>query len=326
MTTHEKETFFQTYGWVSDWRQLPWSHEEPSLFLADICLQEKPGTALDIGCGAGTDSLFLAQQGWQVTALDFMPKALEYTQQRAEEAGVSVNPVEADITEWEPDQAYDIVLDHGLLHNMDPVRYPAYRETVMKALADEGHFVLLHWLKRFPDEGQGDMGPTRVSREDIKSFFAPELQERFFAREEFEDLPEMVGGGMAQAYYWFQRNQALLNPAKLVEQIKATLNRHSVDFEAVIQAAGDQVVAADLPDGLMARIVGPGRLGISHVIPEDNQADALLDQWSTDAGLDPLYIQNLVRVFAAEEHGNICLRNAKCAECEVSYCKRLRYR
>ena len=326
MSTHEKETFFQTYGWVDDWRQLPWSHEEPTLFLADICQQHAPGTALDIGCGAGTDSLFLAQQGWTVTSLDFMPKALEYTQQRAEEAGVSVNPVEADITEWEPEQAYDVVLDHGLLHNMDPVRYPAYRERVLKALGDEGHFVLLHWLKRFPDEAQGGMGPTRVSREDIKAFFAPELQERFFAREEFEDLPDMVGGGMAQAYYWFQKNQAILKPGDLLDQIRATLERHSVDHESITSAAGDGPVAADLPEGLMSRILGPGRLGIRHTLPADGDVDAILAEWSEQAGEDPNYVQNLLRVFAAEEHGNICLPNAKCNECEVKICKRLRYR
>ena len=44
---------------------------------------------------------------------------------------------EADIAQWESDQRYDLVLDHGLLHNMDPVRYAAYRDSVLKALADD---------------------------------------------------------------------------------------------------------------------------------------------------------------------------------------------
>ena len=39
-------------------------HEEPTLFLAEICRRREPGTVLDIGCGAGTDSVFMASQGW----------------------------------------------------------------------------------------------------------------------------------------------------------------------------------------------------------------------------------------------------------------------
>ena len=326
MSTHEKETFFETYGWTDDWRKLPWSHEEPSLFLAEIGNQYKPGTALDIGCGAGTDSIFLAKQGWDVTSLDFMPKALEYTQQRAAEIGVSVTPLEADITEWEPDQTYDLVLDHGLLHNMDPVRHVPYRERIMKAVADDGNFVLLHWHPRFPGQADGKMGPRRVDREAIKAFFAPELQERFYAREEFEDLPEFVGGGMTQAYYWFQRNQVELKPAELIEQIKATLTKHDVDFESLIKEAGDELIADNVSPQLMCRILGPGRFGISHVIPEPDAVDGLLAAYADKAGQSTRYVENLVRVFASEQLGNICIANARCTECSVSFCKRLRYR
>ena len=162
--------------------------------------------ALDIGCGRVRIFLFLAKQGWDVTSLDFMPRALEYTQARAREAGVSVTPVEADVTQWQPPCTYDLVLDHGLLHNMDPARHAAYRERVMAALADDGDFLLLHWHPRFPGQPDGRMGPRRVGRGEIQAFFAPELSESFYAREEFEDLPDLVGGSMVQAYYWFRRN------------------------------------------------------------------------------------------------------------------------
>ena len=68
----------------------------------------------------------------------------------------------------------------------------------MKALSADGDFVLLHWHPLFPGQASGEVGPTRRSREEIKAFFAPDMQERFFAREEFEDLPSMVGRGMTQ--------------------------------------------------------------------------------------------------------------------------------
>jgi SAM-dependent methyltransferase len=327
MITQEKKTFFQAYDWARDWRDLPWAHGEPTLFLAEVCRKRKPGTALDIGCGGGTDSVFLAQQGWDVTALDFMPKALEYTQQRAKDAGVKVTPVEADITQWKIPRTFDLVLDHGLLHNMDRERYAAYREQALKALADDGDFLLVHWHPRYSGQGNGKMGPTRVGREDIQAFFAPELQERFFALEDFEDLPDIVGGGMSQAYYWFRRNQAQLKPAVLLGQIKATLKRHGIDADALLKAAGSKPPGGELPAGLLGRILGPGRLGICHRLPGPGEAQGVLRDWAGHAGESPGDVENLLTLFASEHHGKVCNAGApRCSECEVHICKRLRYR
>jgi len=316
MSTHEKDTFIQTYQWAKDWSQLPWAHDEPTLFLAELCKQRgTSGKALDIGCGAGTDSVYLAQQGWDVTALDFIPKALEFTQARAAAAGVSVTPVEADITTWEVPGAFDVVLDHGLLHNMDPERYPAYRERLLEAVAPDGDFVLLHWHPLYPGQASGEVGPTRRSREEIKDFFAPEFQERFFAQEQFEDLPDMVGGGMAQAYYWFRRNQAWWQPAELLAQVRRTFERNDYDPEPG--------ATPELPAELLAKLIGPGRLGITHVVPAAADAEQILADWASNAGDDAV---SLLHQFASEAHSNLCAAVPKCGECEVHFCKRLRYR
>lgn len=327
MSTQEKKTFFATYDWAKSWQDLPWAHEEPTLFLPEIVRRRVPGRALDIGCGAGTDSVFLASQGWEVTALDFMPKALEYTAERARAAGVTLRPVEADITEWAVDQRYDLVLDHGLLHNMDPVRHPAYRERVLAALAADGEFVLLHWHPLHPGQANGRMGPRRADRERIRDFFAPQLQERFFAREEFEDLPDIVGGGMVQAYYWFRRNRAVCEPQALLAQIRATLERHGIDHEPQPGASGERPLSPALPDELLARVIGPGRLGLHHRPLEASEAPAVLAQWATGAGLGPVAARNLLTLFAGEAHGGLCLAGApRCEVCEVQICKRLRNR
>lgn len=316
MGTHEKETFLQTYQWAVDWSQLPWAHEEPTLFLAELCKQRgTSGRALDIGCGAGTDSVYLARQGWDVTALDFVPKALEFTQARAAAAGVSVTPVEADITTWEVPATFDLVLDHGLLHNMDPVRYPAYRERLTQCVAPDGDFVLLHWHPLYPGQPNGDVGPTRRDRDEIKDFFAPEFQERYFAQEEFEDLPAMVGGGMAQAYYWFRRNQAYWQPEELLAQVRRTLERHGYEF-----VSGE---TPRIPGDLLAKLVGPGRLGITHRVPEERAAEGILADWAAGAGTEAV---SLLHQFASEDHAQVCGTAPKCTECEVRFCKRLRYR
>jgi hypothetical protein len=326
MSTQEKDNFTGIYDWAKGWEDLPWSHAEPTLFLAEICRRRAPGKALDIGCGAGTDSLFLAQQGWDVTSLDFMPRALEYTQARAREAGVSVTPVEADITAWEPPEQYDLILDHGLLHNMDPVRYGAYRACVLQALAPDGEFVLLHWHPRYEGQQNGKMGPTRVGRDDIKAFFAPELQERFFAREEFEDLTSLVGGGMVQAYYWFRPNQAWLKPAELLEQIRTTLRKHDIDYDGLLAAADGGPLESGVTDEQICIMLGPGRLGLHHVQPDQAAAEGILANIAERTGEQVEAVRNLLRIFGDAELSNICIADARCEVCEVKFCKRLRYR
>ena len=327
MSTHEKKTFYATYEWAKTWHDLPWAHGEPTLFLAEICERRKPGRVLDIGCGAGTDSVYLAKRGWDVTSLDFMPKAFELTQGRAKEAGVSVTLVEADITEWVVPKPFDLVLDHGLLHNMNPLRYRAYRERVLDAIADDGDFVLLHWHPRYPGQPSGRMGPLRASREDLLKFFAPDLQERFFAREEFEDLPELVGGGMSQAYFWLRRNRAHSHPTELVDQVRATFQRNGMDVDAILAKAGDAPVNAKVAStDLLAKLVGPGRFGLSHAQLSPGDADALLKSWAERAGQNPRTVANLFTLFTSSEHGDLCGAVPKCAQCEVHICKRLRYR
>ena len=68
------------------------------------------GRALDVGCGEGADSVWLAQQGWQVTALDISAKAVERTEAMAGRAGVEVEGVAAGLLDASlTDASYDLV-------------------------------------------------------------------------------------------------------------------------------------------------------------------------------------------------------------------------
>lgn len=68
-----------------------------------------PGTALDAGCGTGAEALWLAGQGWQVTAADISAAALARARELAEGIG-RVTWVEADLTTWEPGNVFDLVV------------------------------------------------------------------------------------------------------------------------------------------------------------------------------------------------------------------------
>ena len=57
-----------------------------------------PASALDVGCGTGDNSIYLAQHGWQVTGVDFVPKAVEKARAKAAAAGVRVDVRHGDAT------------------------------------------------------------------------------------------------------------------------------------------------------------------------------------------------------------------------------------
>lgn len=73
-----------------------------------------PGRALDAGCGHGSDTLWLAARGWQVTAVDFAATALAYARSTAEAMGPDVAEriewVEADLATWPQPDEYDLVV------------------------------------------------------------------------------------------------------------------------------------------------------------------------------------------------------------------------
>jgi len=81
----------------------------------------EPGRALDIGCGSGRDAVHLAGRGWQVTAVEFVDKALARAKQRAAEEGVEVRWVRGDVGELgrlglEP--GYSLLYDIGCIQSL----------------------------------------------------------------------------------------------------------------------------------------------------------------------------------------------------------------
>jgi SAM-dependent methyltransferase len=73
-----------------------------------------PGTALDAGCGAGAEAIWLAAAGWQVTAADISAEALDRAAARAAAEGAAgrVRWVRADLGGWTPDTRFDLVTTH----------------------------------------------------------------------------------------------------------------------------------------------------------------------------------------------------------------------
>ncbi len=69
----------------------------PNPLLTETAYKMPPGTALDLACGPGRNSLWLAEHGWTVTAIDGAPIAIEILRQRAAERGIAVEARIADL-------------------------------------------------------------------------------------------------------------------------------------------------------------------------------------------------------------------------------------
>ena len=89
--------------------ELVWS-EGPNQFVAEIAGALPPGRALDLACGEGRNAIWLARQGWTVTGVDFSQVGLDKGRRLAEQAGVEVRWVHADLRSWQAPEPQDLVV------------------------------------------------------------------------------------------------------------------------------------------------------------------------------------------------------------------------
>jgi len=127
-----------------------WSGNPNVALVAEIAGVE-PGRALDLGCGEGADAVWLARQGWQVTAADISGVALARAAEHAAEAGVTVDFQRHDLEQTIPAGEFDLV-SAQFLHFWEEFD----REKILRRAADAvspGGILLI--------EGHMDHGPFR---------------------------------------------------------------------------------------------------------------------------------------------------------------------
>jgi SAM-dependent methyltransferase len=111
-----------------------------------------PGRALDLGCGSGIDSVYMAEHGWEVTGVDLVPEALHLARRRASDAGRAVRFVQGDVTrlpELGVSGPFTLVLDFGCLHTLPTDQRHAYVDSV-SAVTAPGATLLVYGFARPP--------------------------------------------------------------------------------------------------------------------------------------------------------------------------------
>ena len=146
-------------------KELVWS-AGPNRFLVSEAGGLPPGRALDLACGEGRNAIWLAEQGWQVTGVDFSDVAIEKARAIAAKRGVDVDFRVADLLAYEPpEQAFDLVIVFYLQLVADELR--PILDRAARAVAPGGTFLLVGHDSRNLTDGHG--GP-----QDPRVLFRPE--------------------------------------------------------------------------------------------------------------------------------------------------------
>ena len=161
-----------------------------------------PGRALDLGCGMGRASIYLAQQGWKVTGVDAVERALSVARSRAARAGVNVEFVHGDITDL--DRAgvigpFDLFLDLGCFHILSDQERGLYNENITHVAAPAARLILFAL-----SPSKSILGPRGARRQDIERSVLPGWT---IARTITEmDLPYRTPRGASATWYLLQRS------------------------------------------------------------------------------------------------------------------------
>ncbi len=130
----------------------------------------QPSTALDLGCGTGDTSIYLAGRGWRVTGVDFIPRALDKARAKARAENVTVDFVRADVTRLSQagiGAGFGLIVDNGCLHNMSDDDRDAYVREVSSAAAPDARLLIMAFVPG------GQTGVRGVERSDMRRLFTP---------------------------------------------------------------------------------------------------------------------------------------------------------
>jgi SAM-dependent methyltransferase len=150
----------------------PWDSGVPPPELKELVegpQARTPGKALDLGCGTGTNAIYLTQHGWDVTAIDFVPRAIETARAKAEAANVNPRLIVGDVTkldELKVGDGYSLVFDLGCFHAIPESRRDAYVKGVTERSVPGADYLVWGFYARL-----NFFTNAKVTPEELKTRF-----------------------------------------------------------------------------------------------------------------------------------------------------------
>lgn len=168
-------------------RDLPWDRDTVDEHLAELFPQlDSVRRALDVGCGTGTHTLWLAAQGVETVGVDIAPRAVEMAKEKA--GNVTAQFYVADLAAAPlDDQPFDFAFDRGCFHTINAERRETYVNHLAAALRDGGDYLL---LAGNADEVRGPdcvAGPPQLAARTIAAAIEPKFEILDLRRIHFTD-------------------------------------------------------------------------------------------------------------------------------------------
>ena len=148
----------------------PWDNDEVPQELANLVEGERAlpaGHALDIGCGTGTQAVYLARHGWEVIAIDVVGRALRRARGRGAATGVQVSWVHHDVarlSELGLGAQTSLVFDRGCYHGLSEDERESYSRGVDEVSADGATLLLMSFERNRKPFGPAGASPDELQR------------------------------------------------------------------------------------------------------------------------------------------------------------------
>jgi 2-polyprenyl-3-methyl-5-hydroxy-6-metoxy-1,4-benzoquinol methylase len=182
--SEEKEIFEKIYekpGAV-------WTRPEPPQELIELIENGKIklGRAIDIGCGEGYYSIYLASKGFDVLGIDISENAIKYAKENAANQKVNVRFIVMDIADLSKlKEKFDFVLEWGLMHHIMPPQRQQYVKDVANLLNPNGKYLSACFNEQSPEFGgagkkyrESPLGTKLYysSKSELKELFEPHFR------------------------------------------------------------------------------------------------------------------------------------------------------
>jgi SAM-dependent methyltransferase len=185
--------------WDADYRgaQPPlWDAGRPCIELINAVESGtiRPCRVIELGCGSGTDAVYLAGRGFDVTAIDIAPSALRLAQEKAAKANVTVRWLLADVLALPNLGPFDFIYDRGCYHELRAHNLREYLETTDRLSRPGTRFLL---LAGNANEPVVDYGPPRVTEEELRGDFSALFDFEWLRESRFEIARHAAIGPLA---------------------------------------------------------------------------------------------------------------------------------
>ena len=180
-----RRLLFSAWYWLPGKRRWDTGVSPPELerFVAS----HPPGRALDLGCGTGTNVVYLARHGWSAVGVDFAGRAIARARERARDAAVSCTFIVGDVTRLDVAGPFDLALDLGCLHSIPIARRAGYVAGLAGAVRPGGTYLLYAFAPGGPTFG--------LTPDDVRATFT----------DAFDVVSVEEGKGRPSAWYTLVR-------------------------------------------------------------------------------------------------------------------------